>query len=307
MATSRRRGPRIDRRTGGPEQVLSGLKKTRFIVYLALLGGLLWAAPAFKSERFQTRPPVAAVNDLTLIAHAGGGLPNGIYSNAREAFDTAYAAGIRQFEVDVKLTRDGKPVLVHDWGDAWLRWHRAGLIRPVLASLGLLRFLPPSHAEFMNGAMTDRLTPMDLDTLCLWAEADPDITLLMDLKDGSDALLPMLAKTPETCRARMIPQVWTPGEYEWAKELRFDRVALTVYKSKLATEEIEAFVLDHDPYFLVMPAARASAETIARVTAFGDPLVLHTVNDPNRAARFAAAGVDGLITDSLVPGLRNKE
>ncbi|MCG8694299.1 MAG: hypothetical protein MI806_24075 [Minwuiales bacterium] len=287
--------------------VLSGANKLRIVVYSALLIVLLWALPAFKSERFSDRPPVAGVDGLTLIAHAGGGLPSGVYSNAREAFDAAYAAGIRSFEVDLKLTRDGKPVLLHDWGDAWLRWHRSGVIRPALAGLGLLRFLPPSHADFINGRMTDRLTPMDLDRLCDWAGTNSNVVLLMDLKEGANALLPVLAETPDACRAKMVPQVWTPDEYRWATELGFDRVALTVYKSKLATEEIEAFVREHDPYYLVMPAGRATPETVARVTAFGDPLVLHTVNGLGRAEAFAAMGVHGLITDSLVPGLRNSE
>lgn len=47
--------------------------------------------------------------------HALGGINNHSYTNSIEALKQSYAQGYRIYEVDVRLTSDGYPVLVHDW------------------------------------------------------------------------------------------------------------------------------------------------------------------------------------------------
>ena len=57
-----------------------------------------------------------------VTAHAGGGLIDEdgheyIYTNSKEAILNSYQKGLRVFEVDVNLTKDNIPVLVHTWSD----------------------------------------------------------------------------------------------------------------------------------------------------------------------------------------------
>ena len=53
-------------------------------------------------------------NGLQFNAHAMGALHGVLYTNSLEAFLHWYARGVRHFEVDVNMTRDGAFVLSHD-------------------------------------------------------------------------------------------------------------------------------------------------------------------------------------------------
>lgn len=82
----------------------------------AVLGGLLivaaggiWVLAKPGAEGCPTYIP----SDQPLIAHAGGGLPGGVYTNSIAALDLAYRHGHRLFELDF-LYRDG---LVVGWSD----------------------------------------------------------------------------------------------------------------------------------------------------------------------------------------------
>ena len=58
------------------------------------------------------------------IAHAMGTTKDKIkYTNSLEAFEESYMKGIRYFEVDLDVTKDGKIVAFHEeneWGELWL-------------------------------------------------------------------------------------------------------------------------------------------------------------------------------------------
>lgn len=49
------------------------------------------------------------------LMHAGGGIDGHTYTNSIEAIKRSYDEGYRLFEVDVRITSDGYPVLVHDF------------------------------------------------------------------------------------------------------------------------------------------------------------------------------------------------
>lgn len=57
----------------------------------------------------------STINNNIYLMHAGGGIDNKAYTNSIEAIEKSYDEGYRLFEVDVRLTKDGYPVLVHDW------------------------------------------------------------------------------------------------------------------------------------------------------------------------------------------------
>lgn len=54
-----------------------------------------------------------------VIAHAGGGIDNSVYTNSLEALIFSYSRGIKLFELDLLETEDGHLVASHSWEDYW--------------------------------------------------------------------------------------------------------------------------------------------------------------------------------------------
>ena len=84
-------------------------------------------------------------NGLQFNAHAMGALHGVLYTNSLEAFRHWYARGVRHFEVDVNMTRDGAFVLSHDITRVssqskkeFLADHRVGILNggPLLCTKG---------------------------------------------------------------------------------------------------------------------------------------------------------------------------
>ena len=84
--------------------------------HLALIGSaaLLAGAVLFaRMNRAEEGCDAYVPADQTLIAHAGGGLPDEFYANSVEALDLAYGHGHRLFEIDF-LVKDGRLSVGHD-------------------------------------------------------------------------------------------------------------------------------------------------------------------------------------------------
>ncbi len=59
---------------------------------------------------------INTVNSSTYMMHALGGVDGKyMYVDSIDALELSYNSGYRLFEVDVNLTSDGVPVLVHGW------------------------------------------------------------------------------------------------------------------------------------------------------------------------------------------------
>lgn len=241
---------------------------------------------------------------LNVVAHAGGGLPEGVYSNAREAFDGSWEIGVRSFEADFSRTSDGKPVLVHDWGRWRSHWYGGppGLLGDVAAAA----FGPPSHVEFMGARMEvpggPRRTQMDLGGIVGWLTVHPEAMLVTDIKRDNLAVLAEIARAaPESVRSRIVAQVYRPSEYAAAAAMGFGGVALTAYRSGMTDGDLAEFARTVTPCWIALPRERLSPTLVSSVNAHGVPVYAHTVNDPVDAALLAEMGVDGIYSDDLVP------
>ncbi|WP_265530477.1 PI-PLC domain-containing protein [Sphingomicrobium marinum] len=87
-------------------------------------------------------------HDRPLIAHAGGGLPDGLYTNSRAAMDLAVKNGFTLIELDF-IERDGALLIGHD---------------------------------------EDRMSELTLEELFAWLEKHPDVRIVTDIKTGNDGL-----------------------------------------------------------------------------------------------------------------------
>lgn len=229
------------------------------------------------------------------VAHRGAGklAPE----NTLAAFRHGASFGYRMFEFDVKLSGDGKPVLMHDATldrttsghgrvDALTlgeiaaldagSWHSpafAGEPVPTLAAIarytranGLLvniEIKPVPGDEYRTGAA------VALDALSLWAGAAVPPLLSSFSEAALEAAREAAPELPRALLVKKLPADW------------LDRLA------RLGCVGLDA---NHN---------ELSASIIAQAHAAGYKVLCYTVNDPARAAELFGWGLDTLITDAV--------
>ena len=229
------------------------------------------------------------------VAHRGAGklAPE----NTLAAFRHGASFGYRRFEFDVKLSGDGRPVLLHDatldrttngqgradaltLGEIAMldagSWHSpayAGEPVPTLAAIARytrangffvnIEIKPVPGAEWRTGAA------VALDAQALWAGSD----VLPLLSSFSEESLEAARKAaPGLPRALLLDKL----PPDWLERLRrLDCVALDANHRELTAEVIQA--------------AHAAGFRVA----------CYTVNDPARATELLSWGLDALITDAV--------
>jgi len=229
------------------------------------------------------------------IAHRGAGklAPE----NTLAAFRHGASFGYRMFEFDVKLSGDGKPVLMHDATldrtttgsgrvDAMIlgelaaldagAWHSpafAGEPIPTLAAIARytqangfmanIEIKPVPGNEYRTGAA------VALDALSLWR----DVAVPPLLSSFSEEALEAARKTaPDLPRALLLDKL----PPDWLDRLR----------------RLECVALDANHREL-------DAAVIGAAHAAGFKVLCYTVNDPARAQDLLGWGLDGLITDAV--------
>ncbi len=224
--------------------------------------------------------------DQRWIAHALGAYEGKTYLNCLECFQHNYRKGHRLFEMDFLMSSEGHMVGMHDGQEA---------------GFGLAKEF--STAQFRSSSLegTTPLTDKDVADL---AHAHADWYLITDIKSdnrpGLERLCKVFAARDLSCRARVVPQVYSGADMEIIAELGFERVIFSLYRVGNRPSEVLA-VLDQYPqiWAVTMPHGwwnEAYAEELQRRGIRG---FVHTVNDAERAAALFSAGVSGIYTDSL--------
>jgi hypothetical protein len=124
---------------------------------------------------------------------------NGVPENSKPGIDAAYAAGFRTLELDVMITKDGVPVLIHDatlgriTGDPLNR-----LVSDVtwdeLKDMHLV-VMNPATGEYIK---TDSKVLKLEDVLVDAHDTKPDMGVVLDLKEqNSEAVFDLLLTRPE--------------------------------------------------------------------------------------------------------------
>lgn len=223
--------------------------------------------------------------------------------NCLEGFLTQYEAGVRVFEADLRLTRDGKVVLRHDW---WPTDWQDGINGAAI----------PTLDEFLAKPILGRYTPLSFRDLLLLLERYPDVCIITDTKfTDSDVIYiefdSMLADAQELGLTRL-----------------FDRIVIQLYNRvmrqcleniypfphRIHTLYLEGFDQTEDAFREL--AAYCSAYGIEGITMnslwwdasyapiareFGINVYVHTVNDPAAALALLESGVNAVYTDLLSP------
>ncbi|SDO58611.1 glycerophosphoryl diester phosphodiesterase [Ralstonia sp. 25mfcol4.1] len=229
------------------------------------------------------------------IAHRGAGklAPE----NTLAAFRHGASFGYRMFEFDVKLSGDGKPVLMHDatldrttsghgrvdaltLGEIALldagSWHSPAFAGEPVPTLSAIARYTQANGYLVNieikpvpGAEDRTGAAVALDALSLWKDAAVP-PLLSSFSEV--ALEAARLAAPGLPRALLLDKL--PAD--WLDRLRrLDCVALDSNHREL------------------------DAKVIADAHAAGFKALCYTVNDPSRARDLLSWGLDGLITDAV--------
>lgn len=251
-----------------------------------------------KPEGEKSGPEILAGSKL--IAHGMGETGGVTTLNCLEGFLAQYEAGTRVFEADIRLTRDAKAVLRHDWRGSWQE--------------GVNEASIPTRDEFVSKKILGQYTPLSFRDLLLLMEQYPDICIITDTKFTE----------PDVYMIEF--DAMTEDARELGLSYLFDRIIVQVYHRNMFTALNNAYGFPHYIYTLynegfaqTESAFREKAEFccqhgIGGITMwdywwnksyaaiaeeYGIRTYAHTVNDAAAALELLETGVDALYTDCL--------
>lgn len=258
------------------------------------------APPAEKEKPEGEKSGPEILEESKLIAHGMGETGGAAILNCLEGFLEQYAAGTRVFEADIRLTRDAKAVLRHDWRGGWQE--------------GVNEVSIPTRDEFLSKKILGEFTPLSFQDLLLLMEEYPDICVITDTKFTEPDIY-MIEFDAMTADAK-----------ELGLSYLFDRIIVQVYHRNMFTALNNAFHFPHYIYTLYNEGfARTESsfrekaefcrqhgiggitmwdywwdEAYASIASeYGVHVYAHTVNDPAAALKLLETGVDAVYTDHL--------
>ena len=222
--------------------------------------------------------------------------------NCLEGFQAQYAAGVRVFEADLRLTSDMEVVLRHDWRAGWQE--------------GVSETSIPTLEEFLDTPVLGEYTPLSFQDLLRLMEEYPDICIITDTKFTEAEVVTaqftaMLSDAKELGLTylfdRFVIQVYDELMFKVVDGLHhFPHYIYTLYATGFAgTEDAfrEAASFCADNGFLGLTLWdywwREAYAPIARE--LGVSVYVHTVNDAQEARELLDQGVSGIYTDTLTP------
>ena len=238
-----------------------------------------------------------------LIAHGMGAIGGLTIPNCLEAFQAQYEAGIRVFEVDLRLTRDAQVVLRHDW---WSTWQE-----------GIDWVHIPTREKFVSEKIKGEYTPLSFRDLLLLMEEYPDICVITDSKFTESDIFSIQF------------DAMLADAHELGLTYLFDRVVVQVYDGNMRTGLNNIYPFPHYIYTLYQDASFKGTKDSFREKAaycaqrgiegitmdeywwkpsfaaiaeeYGIAVYVHTVNDAETAKKYLNDGVSGIYTDSIKP------
>jgi glycerophosphoryl diester phosphodiesterase len=269
-----------------------------------------------------------------ILGHRGarGVLPE----NTMAGMDHLDAIGVTAAEIDLAVSADGVPVMVHDplldpdktrdAGGAWLRAPRKviDLTAEQIGALDVGDLRPGSEAarQFPRQRALPGARVPTLREVCRWAAARPDFVLTLELK--SDPTAPDLTPPPEDMVSLVLAEVAAAGIADRVILQSFDWRVLVAGQSQAPGMVLSGlshvvksvypgspWLAGHDcgPDDLADALAGTGAQMwcpfwrdltqaqLDRARTLGLLVHVWTVNDAADIAAVARMGVDGIITD----------
>jgi glycerophosphoryl diester phosphodiesterase len=252
------------------------------LFYLAISLGVVLAVS--KSDSSAANRPS---DQMTIIAHAMGGIEGKTYTNSLEAFLLNYALGTRIFEVDVLLTKDRRLVAVHD--------------NPMLERFGIDTTIDQvTEQEFLELKILPDFTTLSLKSILELMTSYPDIEIVIDFKQNFESAIIVVVETAETVNPnllkRIIPQVYNPSNLQFA--LRTHPFEKIIYHTGDSLENAFNAAVQYKNIWGLSMSSRAFSDVHATLLKqMGVHALVYTLNDPKRIAAFEKLGATGVYSD----------
>jgi glycerophosphoryl diester phosphodiesterase len=231
----------------------------------------------------------------TLFAHRGGG--SLAPENTLAAIKTGYARGFGAFEFDVKLTRDGVAILMHDDTLDRTTNGRGAIVQMDLAAI-------------------EKLDAGSWHSLPFAREPVPHFSAVAHYLHGLGLLAnveikPCPGREAETGRivAELCVELWRD---RLVKPLVSSFSTEALHAARAVSEELPIGLLVREPKSACLAQLRSlqcvslhchhgfiNADTVRQFHDEGYRLLVYTVNQVDRAAELLDFGVDGIFTDEL--------
>lgn len=253
--------------------------KRPYILVIILLVPTILLLDIFIPLQFEQQPPL-------IIGHRGSleGVENTI-----DAIEGAVNQGADYAEIDILLSSDGVPMVIHD----------TKLNRLAGSSLKVYQLTADELSEI---GLNDRGYVGKIPTLeevCIFSK--DKINLLIELKTHGYEEHSVMEKTMEVIsRTNMEDHVlYQTGELELFSQIKEDFPQQEIgyiifgYIGKLTTTKI----LRLGASFLSVEESLVSSSLVKATHRAGKPIYVWTVNDPQSVEGLADMGIDGYITD----------
>lgn len=249
--------------------------KKRYVLFSVLI---FWAASCGVA---------LADKQVSRIAHAGGGYTKWQYTNSFEALNSNEDY-FSLFEIDLIWTSDEHLVCMHDWEYVAEKMFDTTFEEP------------PTLAEFERLVTVAPLEPCTLDGLLEWLGSRPGKRLVTDVKHNNlRALSRIQQKLGSRVGDLVIPQIYTPSEYEAARVIGFDDIIWTLYRFEGDADDILRYAAEMELYAVTMPRYMAERGLARKLSAMGISTYVHTINARGEMHYFKELGVDEIYTDWL--------
>lgn len=275
--------------------------KIKFVIFILLMTVMALNTQRFWNPNYGQDYGVVHTpyHGLTLIAHAGGGLQQGRYSNSEQAILQSTSHGFTYIELDFSNTVNGDLVLLHDWEKRYR--HYFGLKRPVL-----------SAADYTSLEMKHGLTPIALQDLENHLMNFPKIRIVTDIKYNNVENLRKIAVFYPNIKSRFIPQIYDLKNFDLVQEMGFEDIIYTNYRAEISIDEMIAFAKTRPLFALTIPYETATPNILSRCADINLPVFVHRnkgstplrdLNSVSGADAIKARGIAGIYTDYLYPAL----
>lgn len=249
--------------------------------------------PKPQVSKTYVRPKVQ--NDR-FIAHAGGSIAGIIGSNSMQALEENYKKGTRIFELDFEWTSDGQLVCLHDWGTY-----------TKLAQLERQKDPRMNFENFKKQNLIYNLKQMSVDDVVGFLKEHKDAYIVTDVKDANVSAQKIIAEKAGELKNRFIPQIYDTVEYSQVKNLGFDNIIFTLYRTSMSDYNVLEFAKRNRLYAVTMDNMyRANTGLPNLLMSMGQRVYLHTENNDMKVAGYFNAGKaygvysDNIITDGIL-------
>lgn len=252
-------------------------------------------------DSFKERFTYDWMKDNKYIAHAMGGIDKKVYTNSLDAFEYNYKLGYRVFEIDVALTSDGQPVLLHSWDE------------PRLKELGLPTSWNknrPNFNEFMNTDVCGVYRPTSFREVCELSKKYKDVKFVIDVKGDQRACKDIYVKCVKIAKQvdgkvldKFIPQIYDENMLNDVMSVYdFKSMIYTLYKQeKLNAQKVIDFSYENGIKVVVVDKGKLDSKFIKELKQRGIYVYVNTYNDTKKVKELFGMGAKGIYSDFINP------